>query len=318
MYEDFLEQSTRYDDLKIERDTIIREVEENFFGIPELKNYAGTGDISLFDDDESRPGIISRLFRHLKQSYEDYVNNKGSQNSPHQNESNGRRQSETSMSPGKNLKNSKDRSNFKSEMDSFKRDQDKAENQIIDLNDQLAEAKEMIKAMDTSMHDLNNELRKMKQGKTELAADYSRKESELELEISELCEEVTTYRRMAEERGKELQILRNSSKDSFRKYNDHSSIMEHEHVQLKETADSLKMDNEELLNEIMGFKQLLKDTEQRENTKNQHLVSIKKDFLDERKKLLEEIDRLNALLTKKGIISGDDAKSYLSRVLFSL
>jgi chromosome segregation ATPase len=90
------------------------------------------------------------------------------------------------------------------EINYYKEGEERANEEIQALNDELKEAGDMIKVMDGNMTELNSELKRLKIVRSESGAEFAKKESEFEQEITELCEEVTTYRRMAEDKAKEL------------------------------------------------------------------------------------------------------------------
>jgi len=162
--------------------------------------------------------------------------------------------------------------------------------------------------MDTGMQDLNSEMRKIKLTKSEQIDDFAKKEGELEMEIAELCEEVTTYRRMADDRGKELSTLKVSNRDINKKMHDQSNYHNKNGANLEEEIKDLENDNRELLKEIQNFKNMLNDSENVQYSKNLGMVSLKKEFTTEKKKLEEEIDKLKAQMLEKECVNNTPDK----------
>ena len=72
MYDDFLELSTRYDDLIVERDRIVISIEDKFLTFPDLVKQSN---INNLEDDESRQKNVDILFEIIKNKY--MLNNEG-------------------------------------------------------------------------------------------------------------------------------------------------------------------------------------------------------------------------------------------------
>jgi hypothetical protein len=66
MYDDFLELSTRYDDLKFDRDTIIQTIEDSLLSIPDLAREVQATNL---DDDRTRHQTLNRTFEILRTKY---------------------------------------------------------------------------------------------------------------------------------------------------------------------------------------------------------------------------------------------------------
>jgi hypothetical protein len=66
MYDDFLELSTRYDDLKFDRDTIIQTIEDSLLTIPDLAREVHATNL---DDDRTRHQTLNQIFEILRNKY---------------------------------------------------------------------------------------------------------------------------------------------------------------------------------------------------------------------------------------------------------
>jgi hypothetical protein len=282
MYEDFLELSTRYDDLKMDRDEILRSLEENFLQVPQLREISGFVDdetMSVWAEDNHRINKINNLFKALRGYYMDAIT-KPPEIAPTEPES-----------PGLTPKLIK-------EINYYKEDQERANEEIHALNQELVEAGDMIKVMDGNMSELNLELKRLKISKNEVGADWAQKEKDFEVEITELCEEVTTYRRMAEDKAKELANFKLSAGNLRKQMSVETDVSVRDTHEMRAVMKELEQDNMELLNEIEHFKTMLKDSEKSENTKNLSVVGMKKEWRDERTRLEQEIERLTLVTTQ--------------------
>ena len=298
MYEDFLELSTRYDDQKMDRDEILRSIQENFLNQPELKDMSGFKDDenqSVFGDDIDFMPKLKSLFRVIRGMYIEYQAQKES--SPLKSKNN-------LYDTYNSINTDADKIRLLSEAEELRNNNMDFREEIVKLNNELKEAGDMIKVMDSGMQELNSEIRKLKMTKSEQIDDFGKKENELETEIAELCEEVTTYRRMAEERGKELNTLKSSTRDIQKKLHDQGHINDRNTDDLKQEVITLESDNKELLQEIQNFRNLLSDSESITYNKSLTMVSIKREHNTEKKKLEDEIEKQKIVIQKNECING--------------
>jgi predicted nucleic acid-binding Zn-ribbon protein len=75
-------------------------------------------------------------------------------------------------------------------------------------------------------------------------------------------------------------------------------VTQRDTLEMRGAMKELEQDNMELLTEIEHFKTMLKDSEKSENNKNLSIVSMKKEWRDERTRLESEIERLTLFQTQ--------------------
>lgn len=217
MYDDFLELSSRYDDLKTERDDLLTSISDNFQSIPELKQQSGFEFIQSIDEEEYQASKFRTLFSLLRKAYNGSAKAGFTLPSPRRNND----------------------------------DDGSLQIQNMELSQNLNEAKNIIKALEYSVEDKKEQTIEMNDVIKKMRFEHGNKEKEMEEEILVLLQDVNNLNDDLKKIRSEEKFLQsqnvNLDEGQLRKK---VIVLEREITELQEKVVKDQGSNLEIINEL--------------------------------------------------------------------